>query len=355
MVSFIRTISTRRLLTLVAGVLAVAVGGTAIALAATGAGPVPPRKPLAAAVHDALAAPAVDGVTARIKFTNHLIDSADVGEGAGPAITGASGRLWASSDHRLRLELQSDRGDVQAVVDGRRWWVYDASSNTLYRGTLQRHRQKREKRETKGVPSLARIQRQLAQVMEHANLSGAVPGDIAGRPAYRVTIGPKRNGGLLGSLQLALDAEHGVPLRAAVYPRGSSSPVLELRATEVSFGKVPASAFAVTPPAHAKRVDVAPVRGHERGHRLSFSVTAPRKLAGLSRQEVRQTGSGALVTYGQGLGGIAVIERKAEGSADNRKFVTALGTAINFRRGGVDYTVLGSLPAAKVEAAARGL
>ena len=35
-------------------------------------GPTPPPKPLAQAVHGALAAPPGDGVTARIAFTNHL-------------------------------------------------------------------------------------------------------------------------------------------------------------------------------------------------------------------------------------------------------------------------------------------
>ncbi len=34
---------------------------------------------------------------------------------------------------------------------------------------------------------------------------------------------------------------------------------------------------------------------------------------------------------------------------------TALGSALRFSRGGVDYAVLGSVPPAAVEAAARGL
>jgi hypothetical protein len=56
-------------------------------------------------VHDALAAPAVDGVTARITFTNHLIDAASL-QGSDPLLTGAKGRLWATGD-KLRLELQA--------------------------------------------------------------------------------------------------------------------------------------------------------------------------------------------------------------------------------------------------------
>src|SRR5512135_3066548 len=109
--------------------------GAAIAVAAAGTGPVPPQKPLAQAVHDALAAPQVTGISARISFTNHLIDSTDI-QGADPILTGATGRLWLSSDHRLRLELQADNGDAQVLVNNGSFWLYDPSSNTVYEGTL---------------------------------------------------------------------------------------------------------------------------------------------------------------------------------------------------------------------------
>src|SRR2546423_348188 len=104
---FLRRTSTRRLLALCAAGLAVAAAGTAIALAATGGSPTPPAKPLAEAVHDAIAAPAVDGVSARIHFTNHLIDKSSLGEGSSPILGGASGRLWAAPDGHLRVELQA--------------------------------------------------------------------------------------------------------------------------------------------------------------------------------------------------------------------------------------------------------
>ena len=55
--SLLRTLPTRRLLALLAAVVVIVAGGTAIALGAVGGGgPVPPAKPLASAVHDAVAA-----------------------------------------------------------------------------------------------------------------------------------------------------------------------------------------------------------------------------------------------------------------------------------------------------------
>src|SRR4051812_48494626 len=235
---FLRTVPTRRLLVLCAGIVAVAAGGTAIALAATGGGPAPAPKPLAQAVHDALTAPTVQGVSARIHFTNHLVDAGALGEGAGgnPLISGASGRLWATADGKLRLELQSDAGggDAQVLVDGDRFTVLNGG--TVYRGTLPRHKEHEH-----GIPSVAQIQRRLTDLMGHAVVSGAQPGNVAGQPAYTVRISPKEHRGMVGAAELAWDAATGVPLRAAVYAAGDSSPVLELTATQISYGPVDSS------------------------------------------------------------------------------------------------------------------
>src|SRR5438874_1293995 len=141
--SYLRRISTRRLLAICAAVVVAAGGLAAIALAATSGGPKPPPKPLAQALRDALAAKQVDGVTARIA--------------------------------------------------------------------------------------------------------------------------PRHDGGLLGGVELAWDAEHGVPLRAAVYAAGDSNPVLELKATDISFGAVSAGNLTVPVPAGAKVVDLNPTAKDSNG------------------------------------------------------------------------------------------
>src|ERR1700753_12848 len=134
MKKFLRTASTRRLIATIGGVIAVIAAGTAIAVAASGPGPVPAPKALAPAIHQALAAPQVKGISARITFTNHLIDSSDL-QGADPIPICATRRLWLS-DHRLRLELQSDNGDAQIVVNDGSFWAYDPTSKTVYEGKL---------------------------------------------------------------------------------------------------------------------------------------------------------------------------------------------------------------------------
>jgi outer membrane lipoprotein-sorting protein len=391
--TLLRRISTRRLLAICALALTLVIAGAAVALATSGGGPKPPAEPLAKAVHDALEAPSVPGISAEVHLTNNLIDASSL-EGKDPILAGASGRFWASPSGggKLRLELQAEESgnDSQVLVEGRHFQVYDGTSETVYEGTLP---EEKDEGGDEAIPSIVQIQKEIDRAGKHVELSGAIPSDVAGKAAYTLQAAPSHDGGLLGRVELAWDAANGIPLRAAVYSSESSSPVLELEATGVSFEAVPDSVFEISPPAEAKVVNLAPaeVKGPHGnptkaigaaavGTAVDFPLAAPQALAGLPQSEVRAIEvdghTAALVTYGKGLGGIAVIESKSEpageeasggdegelslpkvviGDVKGEELGTALGSALRFSRSGVDYIVVGSVPPAAVEAAARGL
>lgn len=394
----LRLLSTPRLIGLALALVVLATG-VGIAQAALRSDAKPPAKPLAEAVRDSLIGPEVQGVTARIQFTNHLIPSGALPEGtASPLMTGASGRVWVANDGRFRIELQASMGDAQVVSDGKVVTAYDAATKTAYRFALPPEKGE-DKADHGGVPSLARIEKAIARIGEAWNLSGATPTSTAGQPTYTVRIAPKDDGGLLGAAELAWDAANGVPLRAAVYASGQPDPVLELSATDVSFGPIAASDVDVPPPAGTKIVDVSPTDGagmpaHDRrAHKpvkgvdavqakLPFALKAPDQLAGLPRQDVWLAGTGqdaaAVAVYGKGLGAIVVVQREAKagqrplgagggnngglqlpriniGGATGSELATSLGTVLSFRQGGVDYVVAGSVPAQAAETAARQL
>jgi outer membrane lipoprotein-sorting protein len=398
---FIRTAPTGRLLAVIATVVIVIAAGTAIAMAAAGGGPVPARKPLAQALHQALAAPALKGISADISFSDNLIDSSDfTGQSADPLLQGANGRLWIADDGRMRLELQSGDGDAQVVVDHGSFWVSDPTQNVVYEGTLPARHDGGSTASDHGVPTVGRIQSLLTRLMQRVDLSGAQPTDVAGRAAYRVSISPKHDGGLLGSAQIAWDAVNGVPLEVGIYARGNPTPVIDLKATHISYGAVPASDLEVSPPAGAKVIRLAsphtpPASGAGTTHagkvhgtaavaaKVPFTLDAPNSLVGLPRRATRLISAGgapaAMMAYGEHLGGMIVIESKSSGATGRSgagsgsisgglslptvtignvtgtELSTPLGTVIHFTRGGVDYTVLGSVPATAAEMAARGL
>jgi hypothetical protein len=430
--NILRRLALARLLLLCAVVVAVGIGATALAMA-LGSGPTPPPKPLADAVHDALTAPPVTGVSARIQFTDHLLEGANLASAGGeagkltssPLVTGASGRLWIAANGRVRLELQSDSGDTQILYDpgSRMLTLYDAAAGTLYRyqlpdgaegsassgssaspGSSSSGSSQSSPADSHEIPTVGEIQEAIEHVMKHASLSGATPTDVAGQAAYSVRISPSHNGGLVGGAELAWDAVHGVPLRLAVYSTESSSPVLELTATEVSYGPVEESVFDISPPSNTKVTEVsapdnasgnAGEQAHEHGREapvtgtgavqaaLPFTLDAPRTLAGMPLGTVRlihlDGKPAALLGYGEGLGGIMVLEGQAKTSApsgsgesssqelpaglpqvklpgaDADELPTPLGTLLQFDRTGIGYLIAGSVTPATAEAAAKGL
>jgi outer membrane lipoprotein-sorting protein len=370
----LRRLPLSRLLLLCGLVVVLGVSVTALAFA-LGTGPTPPPKPLAEAVHDALAAAPVEGVSARIQLTDHLLEGANLASGGGeasqltsnPLLSGAAGRLWISREGHVRLELQSEKGDTQIYYDGHTVQMYDASSNTLYRytppagGERDAGGDELKAGATPGhdheVPTVAKIEEAISQ-RKHVNVSGATPTDIAGHAAYTVRVSPNEGGSLIGGAELSWDAVHGVPLRAAIYSTTSSSPAIELAATEVSYGPVASSVFEFTPPANAKIEEIVPPGE-------GADATAPSAHSGEHPK---------VTAHGHGITSIAVAEGKAKtgagGSAsalpeglqtvkidgvEASELPTELGTLLSFERSGVRYLLAGAVGPAALEAVAKGL
>jgi hypothetical protein len=169
--------------------------------------------------------------------------------------------------------------------------------------------------------------------------------------------------------------------------------VLALTATDVHYGAVSSADLTVRPSASTRVTRVTlpsppsqAAEGRDRVHgtvsgaaavakRLPFRLAAPSTLVGLPRKTVRLLDAGgakaAVLVYGKGLGAIVVLEQPNSGSgardplsglprvsidgASGRELATALGTVLRFQRGGVTYTLLGSVPPVAAETAARAL
>lgn len=358
-------------------VLALGISATALA-SALSTGPTPAPKPLADALHDALAGAGgepVQGVSANIQLTDHLLEGASLAGGgnstgaagqlaSSPLLTGASGRMWIAKDGRVRLELQAEKGDTQVLYDGHTVSIYDAASNTLYRYTMPAEKGDTSTAPTPTspdhheVPTVAKIEEAISH-LQHVKVSAATPTDIAGQAAYTVHVTPKEPGSLIGAGELSWDAVHGVPLRAAIYSSTSSSPTIELAATNISYGPVADSVFAFTPPSGAKIEEIVPPQKED------AKSTGPSTPSGDHPQ---------LSTHGQGIATVAVIESKTTEGApkspsamteglqkvkingvEAAELPTALGTLLSFERSGVRYLIAGAVDPAAVEAVAKGL
>jgi outer membrane lipoprotein-sorting protein len=388
-VNILRRLPLSRLLLACALVLAIGVSATALA-SALSSGPTPAPKPLAQAIHDALSGTGgeqIQGVSASVTLTDHLLEGANLASGghdgasspegeltSSPLVTGASGRLWIAKDGRLRLELQSQQGDTQILYDGHTISLYDAASNTEYRYTPPAG--ERDASESGGAdeidvavpdkstdqhetPSVAKIEEAIAHLSKHADVSGATPTDVAGQAAYTVRVSPKESGSLFGGVELSFDAAHGVPLRAAIYSSTTATPVIELAATEISYGPVADSVFEVNPPSNAKIEEIKPPSSTEAqaqhksadgGEKPNVTTdgSGPSTIAVLQSKEK----AGAKTDTSEPLEGLPKVTINGTSASELR---TELGTLLTFERSGVRYLLAGSVTPAQIEAVARGL
>jgi outer membrane lipoprotein-sorting protein len=402
--------STRKLSVLAAVVALLAVTAGIAQATRDDGGPKPPARPLATAVMSAVQQVGeLDGVSADVTFTNNLIPPGTLPAGARtPLTSGAGGKLWLAAGGRFRLALRSDDGDLEVVGDGRRVRVWDKASNTEYRVTLATDLGAALRgggggggnggaaagaAGPGGVAAIASLGKALGPLLDQVTISGAKPDTVGGRPAYTVRVAPKDDGGLLAAGEISWDAEHGMPLRAAVYAQGKDEPVLELALSHVDYGRVPADRLAATPHTPAKTIDLdeqAAADAHrglgagsdrpavtglaEVRRRVSFPVAAPDELAGLPRSGATLAAdgsdSGVVLTYGKGLGSIVVVEwpSRRQGplaglplpevnidGATGQELATALGTMVTFDHAGVSYLVAGLVPPVAAENAARAL
>src|SRR4029077_2682979 len=185
------------------------------------------------------------------------------------------------------------------LYDGHTLQLYDASSNTLYRYDLPTDAASSPPSGDAAheVPTVATIEEAISKLGEHATVSGATPADVAGQAAYTTRISPKEGGSLIGGAELSWDAARGVPLRAAIYSSTSASPVIELAATDISYGPVADSVFAFTPPPNAK-VEEVKIDDTHTGHHANGSPG--------------EHGQPKVTTRGHGVTGVAVIEGQAK-------------------------------------------
>ncbi len=371
---WVRTASTTTLVAVGAAVAAVFVAANVVAsLDRSGVEPPEPASLPELTLRE-LGGSGPEGISANFRYVDSLVPAtslvpqASAGGSPLPLLTGANGRLWYANG-RLRMEFQTDQGDTQLVVKGTHALMYDASDGTAFAAELP------------SIATLGRIRTGLAgasellgRVRSSLEVSAPAPGVTAGRPSYTVDMAPRRSPGLLSKVALSVDADTGTPLLLDVYGRGQAKPLVEFALSNVHYGAVDPSVFKLRLPFGMHPL---PVRfGGPPSLGATVSCSAPDELAGLPLRSCRQASRpdelpGRLLIYGRSFGSVVVLEEPGGGDpgggiwgllpsvavhgGEGRELVTPLGAVVRFARGGVTYTVLGSLPQAVVEAAARGL
>lgn len=344
-----------------------------------------------------------------------LLDSMAGGAEGGAALASApqTARVWYGGEDRARAELLGENGDKVFVKNGEKVSFYDGATNTLRTGRADGEPRPEE---TGEAVSPAEVQKMLARLGEASDLEQAEPTTFEGRGAHVLTLTPKQPGStLVGRAQALLDSETYLPVRFLLFADGTEEPVLSYEVYGLDVGPVPTERFELQIPPGAEVLPLEPDqwrpdpptpnegRGREDG-----SADGAREVAGVAEAReavdfgVRQLGeapggralegtyltpgSGVVLAYGSGWGTVVLSQEPGEGAAappavpgatmpeggetgdalqlptvdlgggvEAREFSTPVGTALMWSDNGVSYTLAGSVPAAELERAARGL
>jgi outer membrane lipoprotein-sorting protein len=376
---------TRRWLRWVPAVVipAVVVGGAlALPLQAGAAVPLPERSPQD--VLTLLAQSDVEAFSGTVQQTSDLglpalpslsgqdaAQGAALGAGLEVLTTDHTARVFADGPGRLRLQVLDDLGERQLVLNGAEAWTYDFRKNEAMRLTLPADSRARiearlnELDASVTMTPAAIAERALAAIEPSTSVTTTDNVRVAGRSAYDLVLTPRTDDTLVGSVAIAVDAQTGMPLRAAITARGESSPAVSVAFTDLTLETPKAGLFTFAPPAGAEVTektlpsteawDQAKAQAQSKAQAHSKTLGAPDEL-GVAGEEPTVTGTGWSTVVALPAGAVpAEVFRSpllAEATtqvAGGRALQTALFSVLLTEDGGA---FAGAVPVEQLQAAA---
>ncbi|MEW2631149.1 DUF2092 domain-containing protein [Streptomyces sp. NPDC048389] len=170
-------------------------------------------------------------------------------------------RVAADGPDRQKVSILQDSSEYSLIHNGDEVWGYDSASNEVYHAT---DAGQRDGKDGKDVPVPEDLPKDFPatpgdladEVLKAAGDTTSITvggtSQVAGRDAYKLVVKPKQAGSTIGSVTVAVDAEHGVPLKFTLTPSSGGKAVIDAGFTKVDFSRPAASTFDFTPPKGAK-------------------------------------------------------------------------------------------------------
>ncbi len=164
-------------------------------------------------------------------------------------------RVWYAGPQKARMALLSTLGESDVIRNGQDVWLWRSSDKTAthYRLPTEPTGSTAEQAHPapNGMPTTP--QQAADAVLKAIDPSTSVTttgaASVAGRSAYELVLAPKDSASLIGQVRLAIDAEHHIPLRVQVFPRGDGAEAaFRVGFEQVSFTVPDNQQFSFNPP-----------------------------------------------------------------------------------------------------------
>ncbi|MFD5554864.1 outer membrane lipoprotein carrier protein LolA [Streptomyces sp. NPDC127068] len=161
-------------------------------------------------------------------------------------------RVAADGPERTKLSILGKGSEYSLIQNDGDVWAYDSGSNQVFHAKDVTAGAPGEDAPKRGADVPATPKEFADEVLKAAGDTTSVTVDgssrVAGRDAYKLVLKPKQAGSTVGSVQIAVDAKNGVPLKFTLVPASGGSAIVDVSFTKVDFAKPAASTFDFTPP-----------------------------------------------------------------------------------------------------------
>lgn len=167
--------------------------------------------------------------------------------------------VFQSGSESSRVQVIEDLAERDVYRTGQDVWTWDSEKNEAVHSVLPSHDDSAAPEGMPATPVPATPRELISTVLEQAGESTDITLTdnvrVAGRAAYGIVLTPRTADTLVGDVTIAVDAETGVPLSAAITAAGQENPALSVAFTAIDFAEPSADIFAFTPPADADVIE----------------------------------------------------------------------------------------------------
>ncbi|WP_404957554.1 LolA family protein [Streptomyces sp. 147326] len=221
-------------------------------------------------------------------------------------------RVAADGPDRQKLTFLDGKDEYSLIHNGDDVWGYDSKSNEVFHEKNPQGGKDAGKDHKTADRMGASPQKIAEEILKAAGTTTDVSvGDtaqVAGRNAYQLVLKPKQSGSTVGSVQIAVDAKNGVPLRVQLLSAQGGKPIVDAGFSKVDFAKPAADTFTFTAPKGAKVTEG--VDGSGKGDK-DQSFKALESFPGLDGLLGGPNGQGDVKVLGEGWATIARIDSGA--------------------------------------------
>jgi outer membrane lipoprotein-sorting protein len=163
-------------------------------------------------------------------------------------------RVYVDGASKQRVQVTEQLAEQDLIRNGSTVWTWDSKQRAATKTTLPSRSAQTPGSQTPGSGTATPTdvaEQAIDAITPTTTVSKPVATSVAGHDAWLLTLTPKSSDTLVGRVQLAVDQQTGLPLRASVTADGRTDPAFQVGFTSLDYGAPAARLFDFTPPTGA--------------------------------------------------------------------------------------------------------